>query len=69
MLLFCVCAGLLHAGDRIMEVNGFSVDGMEPEQVIQVVVRLSLWCILSCNINGIHFYTSNVSLLSQSGAL
>lgn len=30
-------SGLLHAGDRIMEVNGFSVDGMEPEQVIQVV--------------------------------
>lgn len=35
----CVCAGLLHAGDRIMEVNGFPVDGMEPEQVIQIVVR------------------------------
>ncbi|XP_073351570.1 MAGUK p55 subfamily member 4 [Pagrus major] len=30
-------SGLLHAGDRIIEVNGFSVDGMEPEQVIQVV--------------------------------
>uniref|UniRef100_A0A3B4BH05 Uncharacterized protein n=1 Tax=Periophthalmus magnuspinnatus TaxID=409849 RepID=A0A3B4BH05_9GOBI len=30
-------SGLLHAGDRIMEVNGFVVDGMEPEQVIQVV--------------------------------
>ncbi|XP_075333090.1 MAGUK p55 subfamily member 4 [Odontesthes bonariensis] len=30
-------SGLLHAGDRIMEVNGFPVDGMEPEQVIQVV--------------------------------
>uniref|UniRef100_A0A3B4XLK4 Membrane protein, palmitoylated 4-like n=1 Tax=Seriola lalandi dorsalis TaxID=1841481 RepID=A0A3B4XLK4_SERLL len=28
---------LLHAGDRIIEVNGFPVDGMEPEQVIQVV--------------------------------
>uniref|UniRef100_A0A8C6S4S0 Membrane protein, palmitoylated 4-like n=1 Tax=Neogobius melanostomus TaxID=47308 RepID=A0A8C6S4S0_9GOBI len=28
-------SGLLHAGDRIMEVNGFSVDGLEPEQVIQ----------------------------------
>lgn len=34
-----VCAGLLHAGDRIIEVNGFPVDGMEPEQVIQVVVK------------------------------
>ncbi|XP_055022439.1 MAGUK p55 subfamily member 4 [Boleophthalmus pectinirostris] len=30
-------SGLLHAGDRIMEVNGFVVNGMEPEQVIQVV--------------------------------
>ncbi|CAL9698730.1 unnamed protein product [Knipowitschia caucasica] len=30
-------SGLLHAGDRIMEVNGFAVDGLEPEQVIQVV--------------------------------
>uniref|UniRef100_A0A3P9CLV2 MAGUK p55 scaffold protein 4 n=1 Tax=Maylandia zebra TaxID=106582 RepID=A0A3P9CLV2_9CICH len=30
---------LLHAGDRIIEVNGFPVDGMEPEQVIQVVAR------------------------------
>lgn len=34
-------SGLLHAGDRIMEVNGFSVDGMEPEQVIQVVQACS----------------------------
>ncbi|XP_034720746.1 MAGUK p55 subfamily member 4 [Etheostoma cragini] len=30
-------SGLLHAGDRIIEVNGFPVYGMEPEQVIQVV--------------------------------
>uniref|UniRef100_A0A8C6K8B3 MAGUK p55 scaffold protein 4 n=1 Tax=Nothobranchius furzeri TaxID=105023 RepID=A0A8C6K8B3_NOTFU len=29
-------SGLLHAGDRVIEVNGFCVDGMEPEQVIQV---------------------------------
>uniref|UniRef100_A0A665T6Z8 Membrane protein, palmitoylated 4-like n=1 Tax=Echeneis naucrates TaxID=173247 RepID=A0A665T6Z8_ECHNA len=34
-------SGLLHAGDRIIEVNGFAVDGMEPEQVIQVVVGYS----------------------------
>lgn len=32
--------GLLHAGDRIIEVNGFSVGGMEPEQVIHVVVKI-----------------------------
>ncbi|XP_051913814.1 MAGUK p55 subfamily member 4 isoform X3 [Hippocampus zosterae] len=30
-------SGLLHAGDRIIEVNGFPVNGLEPEQVIQVV--------------------------------
>ncbi|XP_015232890.1 PREDICTED: MAGUK p55 subfamily member 4 [Cyprinodon variegatus] len=30
-------SGLLHAGDRIVEVNGFPVDGLNPEQVIQVV--------------------------------
>ncbi|XP_030216884.1 MAGUK p55 subfamily member 4 isoform X2 [Gadus morhua] len=30
-------SGLLNAGDRILEVNGFVVDGMEPEQVIQTV--------------------------------
>nr|XP_015802112.2 MAGUK p55 subfamily member 4 [Nothobranchius furzeri] len=34
-------SGLLHAGDRVIEVNGFCVDGMEPEQVIQVVQACS----------------------------
>ena len=38
--IVCVCSGLLNAGDRILEVNGFVVDGMEPEQVIQTVVSL-----------------------------
>uniref|UniRef100_H2TJB9 MAGUK p55 scaffold protein 4 n=1 Tax=Takifugu rubripes TaxID=31033 RepID=H2TJB9_TAKRU len=32
-------SGLLHAGDRIIEVNGFSVGGMDPEQVIHVQAR------------------------------
>uniref|UniRef100_A0A3Q2D2I5 MAGUK p55 scaffold protein 4b n=1 Tax=Cyprinodon variegatus TaxID=28743 RepID=A0A3Q2D2I5_CYPVA len=32
-------SGLLHAGDRIVEVNGFPVDGLNPEQVIQVQAR------------------------------
>uniref|UniRef100_A0A6Q2WS50 MAGUK p55 scaffold protein 4 n=1 Tax=Esox lucius TaxID=8010 RepID=A0A6Q2WS50_ESOLU len=31
-------SGLLHAGDRIMEVNGYPVDGLEPEQVIEILV-------------------------------
>lgn len=39
----CACVGLLHAGDRIIEVNGFPVDGMEPEQVIQVVVSCGIF--------------------------
>uniref|UniRef100_A0A674EAX3 MAGUK p55 scaffold protein 4 n=1 Tax=Salmo trutta TaxID=8032 RepID=A0A674EAX3_SALTR len=32
-------SGLLHAGDRITEVNGYSVDGLEPEQVIERLAR------------------------------
>ncbi|XP_045071440.1 MAGUK p55 subfamily member 4-like, partial [Coregonus clupeaformis] len=32
-------SGLLHAGDRITEVNGYSVDGLEPEQVIEILAR------------------------------
>uniref|UniRef100_A0A3P8YQR5 MAGUK p55 scaffold protein 4 n=1 Tax=Esox lucius TaxID=8010 RepID=A0A3P8YQR5_ESOLU len=32
-------SGLLHAGDRIMEVNGYPVDGLEPEQVIEILAR------------------------------
>nr|XP_023828350.1 MAGUK p55 subfamily member 4-like [Salvelinus alpinus] len=31
--------GLLHAGDRITEVNGYSLDGLEPEQVIEILAR------------------------------
>uniref|UniRef100_A0A8C7JXF8 MAGUK p55 scaffold protein 4 n=1 Tax=Oncorhynchus kisutch TaxID=8019 RepID=A0A8C7JXF8_ONCKI len=32
-------SGLLHAGDRITEVNGYSVNGLEPEQVIERLAR------------------------------
>lgn len=31
-------AGLLHAGDRVVEVNGHPVFGLEPEQIIQILV-------------------------------
>ncbi len=31
-------AGLLHAGDRLVEVNGHPVFGLEPEQIIQILV-------------------------------
>lgn len=30
--------GLLHAGDRLVEVNGHPVFGLEPEQIIQILV-------------------------------
>ncbi|XP_066433881.1 MAGUK p55 subfamily member 4 [Eleutherodactylus coqui] len=32
-------SGLLYAGDKLVEVNGFPVDGLEPEQVIQILVH------------------------------
>ncbi|XP_041432354.1 MAGUK p55 subfamily member 4 isoform X3 [Xenopus laevis] len=32
-------SGLLYAGDKLVEVNGVSVDGLEPEQVIQILVE------------------------------
>lgn len=36
ILVFTV--GLLYAGDKLVEVNGVSVDGLEPEQVINILV-------------------------------
>ena len=36
----CICVpGLLHPGDLLVEVNGNPVVGLEPEQVIQILVR------------------------------
>ncbi|MGH0117622.1 UNVERIFIED_CONTAM: hypothetical protein FKN15_041814 [Acipenser sinensis] len=32
-------SGLLYAGDKLVEVNGVAVHGLEPEQVIQVLAR------------------------------
>ncbi|XP_056607568.1 MAGUK p55 subfamily member 4-like isoform X2 [Triplophysa dalaica] len=32
-------SGLLHAGDRLVEVNGHPVFGLEPEQIIQILVH------------------------------
>ncbi|XP_056391031.1 MAGUK p55 subfamily member 4 isoform X3 [Hyla sarda] len=32
-------SGLLYAGDKLVEVNGIPVDGLEPEQVIQILVH------------------------------
>lgn len=31
-------AGLLYAGDKLVEVNGIPVEGLEPEQVIHILV-------------------------------
>ncbi|RXM32842.1 Transmembrane protein 237 [Acipenser ruthenus] len=38
-LLPMECRGLLYAGDKLVEVNGVAVNGLEPEQVIQVLAR------------------------------
>ncbi|XP_062302306.1 MAGUK p55 subfamily member 4-like isoform X1 [Osmerus eperlanus] len=32
-------SGLLHAGDRIIEVNGYPVEGLDPEHVIQILAQ------------------------------
>uniref|UniRef100_A0AAY4B5J2 Membrane protein, palmitoylated 4a (MAGUK p55 subfamily member 4) n=1 Tax=Denticeps clupeoides TaxID=299321 RepID=A0AAY4B5J2_9TELE len=32
-------SGLLHPGDKLVEVNGSSVEGLEPEQVIQILFK------------------------------
>ncbi|XP_051567676.1 MAGUK p55 subfamily member 4-like isoform X2 [Myxocyprinus asiaticus] len=32
-------SGLLHAGDRLVEVNGYPVFGLEPEQIIQILAH------------------------------
>lgn len=42
-MLVILVEGLLHAGDRLVEVNGQPVFGLEPEQIIQILVS-----ILSC---------------------
>lgn len=47
MPLFCVpdCLGLLYAGDKLVEVNGVSVEGLAPEQVIHILVTASPSCL------------------------
>lgn len=67
-LIMCVCvSGLLHPGDLLVEVNGNPVVGLEPEQIIQILVGHlrgshsmtpprqvdSCWdvCFCSCQIN------------------
>uniref|UniRef100_A0A8C6XFW4 MAGUK p55 scaffold protein 4 n=1 Tax=Naja naja TaxID=35670 RepID=A0A8C6XFW4_NAJNA len=34
-------SGLLYAGDKLVEVNGIPVEGLEPEQVIHILVRMT----------------------------
>lgn len=38
-LFLCPLVGLLHAGDKLVEVNGHPVFGLEPEQIIKILVR------------------------------
>ncbi|KTG33161.1 hypothetical protein cypCar_00038619, partial [Cyprinus carpio] len=42
LLLMLLVEGLLHAGDRLVEVNGQPVFGLEPEQIIQILVSTHL---------------------------
>lgn len=48
--LFCVtvCLGLLYAGDKLVEVNGVSVEGLDPEQVIHILVNLFAFLLMIC---------------------
>lgn len=38
LIYVLLVAGLLRAGDRLVEVNGHPVFGLEPEQIIQILV-------------------------------
>lgn len=43
LLCLCFCSlGLLYAGDKLVEVNGVSVEGLDPEQVIHILVTAAL---------------------------
>jgi len=42
-LCLCSCnVGLLYAGDKLVEVNGVPVEGLDPEQVIHILVTVLL---------------------------
>lgn len=38
--ILCPPEGLLHAGDKLVEVNGYPVFGLEPEQIIKILVGI-----------------------------
>lgn len=38
VFVFVFMVGLLYAGDKLVEVNGVPVEGLEPEQVINILV-------------------------------
>ena len=39
---FCI-TGLLHVGDEVLEVEGRSVTGKTPDEVVQMLVRMDNW--------------------------
>lgn len=55
--LFCVpvCLGLLYAGDKLVEVNGVSVEGLDPEQVIHILV--TVFCLPSPRLSAVLWLT------------
>lgn len=42
VFIFVFMVGLLYAGDKLVEVNGVPVEGLEPEQVINILVFIFL---------------------------
>lgn len=62
ILVFTV--GLLYAGDKLVEVNGVPVEGLEPEQVINILV-LNLFSTLYLKSNCMLFLLHTHTLLEE----
>lgn len=51
VFIFVFMVGLLYAGDKLVEVNGVPVEGLEPEQVINILVfNIFKICFLLCTL-------------------
>lgn len=51
VFIFLFTIGLLYAGDKLVEVNGVPVEGLEPEQVINILVfNIFKICFLLCTL-------------------
>lgn len=64
ILVFTV--GLLYAGDKLVEVNGVPVEGLEPEQVINILVlNLFSTLYLKSMLFLLHSLTHSLTLLEE----